>query len=64
MEQMPPELYEVLITRRNTAWTDWLIARLDRPGTVLFAVGAGHLSGRASVQSMLAARGFSVTRVD
>lgn len=64
MEQMPPELFDVLLVRRNTAWTQWLIDRLDRPGTVLFAVGAGHLAGRASVQSMLEARGFTVRRVD
>lgn len=64
MEEMPPELYEALLTRRNAVWTDWLIGRLDRPGTVLFAVGAGHLAGRVSVQSMLAARGFTVTRID
>ena len=64
MEEMPPELFDVLITRRNTAWTGWLIERLERPGDVLFAVGAGHLAGRDSVQSMLAARGFRVSRVD
>ena len=63
MEEMPAELFEVLVTRRNTAWTGWLIARLERPGTVLFAVGAGHLAGRDSVQSMLALRGYSVTRI-
>lgn len=64
MEQMPPELFEVLLVRRNTAWTQWLIDRLERPGNVLFAVGAGHLAGRASVQSMLEARGFTVRRLD
>lgn len=62
--EMPPELFEALLTRRNAAWTEWLIARLDRPGIVLFAVGAGHLAGRDSVQSMLAARGYAVTRID
>jgi uncharacterized protein len=61
---MPGMLYDVLLTRRNRAWTDWLIARLDRPGTILFAVGAGHLAGPDSVQTMLAARGFTATRVD
>jgi uncharacterized protein YbaP (TraB family) len=64
MEEMPPELFDVLITRRNTAWTGWLIERLEQPGDVLFAVGAGHLAGRDSVQSMLAERGFTVTRLD
>ena len=64
MAELQPEVYEVLITRRNTAWTGWLLDRMERPGTVLFAVGAGHLAGRNSVQSMLAARGVQVTRLD
>ena len=63
-EAMPPALYEALLPRRNRAWTDWLIARLERPGTVLFAVGAGHLAGPDSVQTMLAGRGFTAARVD
>jgi uncharacterized protein YbaP (TraB family) len=63
MEEMPAELFDVLVTRRNAAWTGWLIERLQRPGTVLFAVGAGHLAGRDSVQSMLADRGLTVTRL-
>ena len=64
MEALPPEIFEVLLTRRNRAWTEWLAARLDRPGTVLFAVGAGHLAGRDSVQTMLAARGLTARRID
>ena len=64
MEEMPAELFDVLVTRRNAAWTGWLIDRLQRPGTVLFAVGAGHLAGRNSVQSMLAARGVTVRRLN
>jgi uncharacterized protein YbaP (TraB family) len=63
-DDMPAELFDVLISRRNAAWTDWLIHRLERPGTVLFAVGAGHLAGDHSVQEMLAARGFRVTRLN
>ncbi|MBX3561537.1 MAG: TraB/GumN family protein [Sphingomonas sp.] len=64
MRAMNPDLYDALLTRRNAAWTDWLIARLERPGTVLFAVGAGHLAGEHSVQAMLEARGFTVARID
>ena len=64
MQEMPPALFDVLITRRNRVWTDWLAERLERPGTVLFAVGAGHLAGRDSVQSMLEGRGFTVRRID
>ena len=64
MEALSPELYDALLTRRNRAWSEWLAARLERPGTVLFAVGAGHLAGRESVQSMLAARGLRTRRID
>lgn len=64
MRTMPPELYERLLTIRNRAWTQWLAERLERPGTVLFAVGAGHLAGADSVQAMLATRGITARRVD
>jgi hypothetical protein len=59
-----PALYAALIRDRNTAWTGWLIERMKRPGTVLFAVGAGHLVGPDSVQSMLAARNVTSRRID
>ncbi|MGA9583428.1 MAG: TraB/GumN family protein [Allosphingosinicella sp.] len=60
----PPALFDVLIRRRNAAWTLWLEERLKKPGTLLFAVGAGHLAGRESVQAMLAKRGLIVKRID
>jgi len=60
---MTPELREVLMTRRNRAWAEWVRKRLDQPGTVMVAVGAGHLAGRDSVQAMLAARGLKAERV-
>jgi uncharacterized protein YbaP (TraB family) len=63
METLPPPLFEALITRRNRNFADWLARRLDRPGTVLFAIGAGHLAGRVSVQSMLESRGLHVQRI-
>lgn len=63
MKEMGPVLYDVLLTRRNARWTEWLVERMERPGAVLFAVGAGHLAGRNSVQAMLEARGFRVERI-
>jgi len=60
---MSPELREVLMTRRNAAWAEWIAKRMERPGTVMVAVGAGHLAGRDSVQAMLAAKGLRVERV-
>ncbi|MBV9883979.1 MAG: TraB/GumN family protein [Sphingomonadaceae bacterium] len=62
-EAMRGPLYDVLLRRRNAAWTDWLIHRLERPGTLLFAVGAAHLAGSDSVRAMLEARGFTVRRI-
>lgn len=62
-ESFTPEMREILLRRRNEAWTRWLIARLERPGTLLFAVGACHLAGADSVQAMLAARGLETQRV-
>jgi uncharacterized protein YbaP (TraB family) len=36
---------------------------MQRPGTVLVAVGAGHLAGHDSVVEMLKQRGYKVRRV-
>jgi uncharacterized protein YbaP (TraB family) len=51
------------MTRRNAAWASWIEARLDQPGTLFMAVGAGHLAGRDSVQELLRARGLASTRI-
>ena len=58
-----PELRAALMTRRNAAWASWIAARLDQPGTLFMAVGAGHLAGRDSVQELLRARGLASTRI-
>ena len=44
-------------------WTDWLVKRLDTPGRVFVAVGAAHLAGDDSVQTMLKGRKLSVERI-
>ena len=58
-----PEAMKVLLLDRNKRWADWIQARMDRPGTVFIAVGAGHLAGAASVQAELAKRGVKAARV-
>ncbi|NBC36307.1 TraB/GumN family protein [Novosphingobium sp. FSY-8] len=58
-----PVLRKALMTDRNRAWTGWIANRLNQPGTVFIAVGAGHLAGTGSVQAMLRARGITATRV-
>jgi uncharacterized protein YbaP (TraB family) len=56
-------LAEALLYRRNQAWADWLSERLEEPGTVFVAVGAGHLAGKHSVQEWLENDGLEVTRI-
>ena len=58
-----PELMDALIARRNANWAQWVKGRLEKPGTVLMAVGAGHLAGDKSVVNLLQKQGLNVTRV-
>jgi uncharacterized protein len=58
-----PEIAKVLINERNANWVGWVKGRLDKPGTVLVAVGAGHLAGKGSVIDLLQRQGLKVQRV-
>lgn len=60
---MSAELRERLLARRNANWADWVADRMEQPGTVFVAVGAGHLAGEDSVQAMLKAKGLKAKRV-
>ena len=62
-EANSPVAYRMLITDRNARWGEWIVNRLDRPGTVFVAVGSGHLAGKDSVQQWLAARGIASSRI-
>lgn len=62
-EEEDPAMYQALLTNRNKAWAQWIAKRLDEPGTVFIAVGAGHLGGKDSVQDILATSGHSTQRV-
>jgi uncharacterized protein YbaP (TraB family) len=58
-----PAVANALLYSRNANWAEWIDARLDKPGTVFIAVGAGHLAGAQSVQDYLAQKGITVSRV-
>jgi uncharacterized protein len=58
-----PELQQALIVRRNQNWTKWIEQRMASPGSVLIAVGAGHLAGKDSVIEMLKKDGYHVRQV-
>lgn len=63
-EQMDDaDLAESLLYQRNRNWAGWIRKRLDQPGTVFIAVGAGHLAGMNSVQDLLKQQGVASTRV-
>ena len=58
-----PALWEALLTNRNRNWAVWIDNRLDQPGVVFVAVGAGHLGGKDSVQQFLAKSKIKAVRV-
>ena len=61
--QTSPELRAALLTRRNWNWSQWIERRMAQPGTLMVAVGAGHLAGDESVQRYLQHRGYKVKRL-
>ena len=54
------EFIDLLIRGRNEAWIPQIEALLEDPGTVMIAVGAGHLAGPDSVILMLREKGYTV----
>ena len=62
MKDEGPELYRALIVRRNQAWANAIAERMKGKGISFVAVGAAHLLGPDSVQSLLAARGLTSVR--
>lgn len=59
-----PEVAKKLLADRNARWAEWIDARLDKPGVVFVAVGAGHLAGPESVQAYLAKRKIKSKRIN
>ena len=58
-----PALRDALMVQRNRNWAQWIDKRMAEPGSVMLAVGAGHLAGSESVQRHLEAKGYRVQRV-
>ena len=59
-----PEVYQMVMVRRNAAWAPQIDALLrEEAGTFLVAVGAGHLLGPDSVLRMLEGLGHRPERV-
>lgn len=64
MKGQYPELYDLLITRRNQNWAGQLKTKLAGKGVSFVAVGSGHLVGPDSVQVQLAKLGIKAQRVE
>ena len=59
-----PELYDLLIVRRNQDWASQLKTKLAGSGVSFVAVGSGHLVGPDSVQAQLQKLGIKAERVE
>ena len=64
IERLSPETYRMMFVDRNAHFAEWIAARMQQPGVVFVAVGAGHLAGRDSVLVRLAERGIESQRVN
>jgi len=59
-----PELNAALLTARNARWAEWVKTRLETPGTVFMAVGAGHIGGEDSLFDVLDDDGIIAERLN
>ena len=59
-----PTLYKAMFVDRNAKWAEWVGQRLEKPGVVFMAVGAGHLAGADSVQAFLGKKGIKAAKVN
>ena len=64
MKGQYPELYDLLITKRNQNWAGQLKTKLAGKGVSFVAVGSGHLVGPDSVQVQLSKLGVKAERVE
>lgn len=64
LEKVSPDTYRMMFTERNARWADWIAGRMETPGTVFVAVGAGHLAGKDSVLVRLAQLGIPSERMN
>ena len=57
-----PDLFQLLVVKRNQAFTTQIQTLLKSDGVTFVAIGAGHLVGKDGVPAMLEKQGYKVTR--
>jgi uncharacterized protein YbaP (TraB family) len=57
-----PDLFQILVVKRNQNFTEQIRNLLAGDGVSFVAVGAGHLVGKEGVPAMLEKQGYKVTR--
>jgi uncharacterized protein YbaP (TraB family) len=63
MKTQYPEVYDVLLTKRNQRWADVIEAELRGAGVDFIAVGGAHLLGADSVQAFLEKKGIRAEQI-
>ena len=58
-----PQLREALLTQRNDAWLARLVSELRQGAHPFVAVGLAHMAGKDGLPTLLAQRGYRVTRL-
>ncbi|MEM7570457.1 MAG: TraB/GumN family protein, partial [Pseudomonadota bacterium] len=61
--QFHPAIHDAVLTKRNQAWIDPILAYLDTPEEEFIAVGAGHLIGPGDLITLLKEAGVTAERL-
>jgi uncharacterized protein len=64
VERSSPDMYRMMFVERNAHFAQWIAGRMQKPGTIFVAIGAGHLAGKDSVLVRLAERGIESSRLN
>jgi len=58
-----PELYSTFVLDRNKRWIKTLDGLLEKPGTAMVVVGAGHLPGKGGLLELLRQKGYALEQL-
>lgn len=60
---LDPQIYEIIIKRRNVAWVEEIVTLMEGEEDGLITVGALHMVGEDGVPALLRGKGITVERV-